>query len=144
MEGGEWSAARPDRILPLGKTSYQFCRGWVDIRAGLNRRKISSQPVFDSGPSNPCSVAITTELPAHTRSVYWDLFQDCNGVKGTSVKISKTYKNKLLVRRKYMNLLSALILSSTNCCCKRKYEGKFVILLHCLNFSEVAFGYTAI
>ena len=26
LEGGEWSAARPDRILPPGKTQYPFCR----------------------------------------------------------------------------------------------------------------------
>ena len=26
LEGGEWSAARPGRTLPLGKTRYQFYR----------------------------------------------------------------------------------------------------------------------
>ena len=26
LEGGEWSAARPDRTLPAGKTRYQFYR----------------------------------------------------------------------------------------------------------------------
>ena len=26
LEGGVWSAARPDRTLPLGKTRYQFYR----------------------------------------------------------------------------------------------------------------------
>ena len=31
-------------------------------RAGLDRRKISSPPGFDPGPSSPLSVAIPTEL----------------------------------------------------------------------------------
>jgi len=26
LEGGEWSAARPGRTLPPGKTRYPFCR----------------------------------------------------------------------------------------------------------------------
>jgi len=35
----------------------------VGPRAGLDGRKISSPPGFDSGPSSPWSVAIPTELP---------------------------------------------------------------------------------
>ena len=36
LEGGEWSAARPDRTLPLGKTRYPFYRrlGGPQGRAG--------------------------------------------------------------------------------------------------------------
>jgi len=34
LEGGEWSAARPGRILPPGKTRYPFYR-----RLGGNRRE---------------------------------------------------------------------------------------------------------
>ena len=101
----------------------------MGITAGLNGRKISSQPVFDSGPSNPCSVAIPTELPAHIGSVYWDLFRDCTGKIEHKSKLQKPTKNKLRVRRKYINFMSTLILSSTNCFCKRKYKGIFVIFV---------------
>jgi len=59
LEGGEWSAARPGRTSPPGKTRYPLYRR----RAGLDGRKISSPPGFDPGPSSPQSVAIPTELP---------------------------------------------------------------------------------
>ena len=42
LEGVEWSAARPGRTLPPGKTRYPLYR-----RAGLDGRKISSPPGFD-------------------------------------------------------------------------------------------------
>jgi len=37
LEGGEWSAARPDRTLPSGKTQYPFYRrlGGPQGRSGL-------------------------------------------------------------------------------------------------------------
>ena len=37
LEGGEWSAARPGRTLPAGKTRYQLCRrlGGPQGRSGL-------------------------------------------------------------------------------------------------------------
>jgi len=57
LEGGEWSAARPGRILPPGKTWYLF------YRADLDGWKISFTPGFDPGSSSPLSVAIPTELP---------------------------------------------------------------------------------
>jgi len=62
LEGGEWSAARPGRNLPPGKTQYPFIGGWVGPRAGLDWRKNSSPLGFDRGPSSP-SVAVSTELP---------------------------------------------------------------------------------
>ena len=36
LEGGEWSAARPGRTLPPGKTRYPFYRslGWPQGRSG--------------------------------------------------------------------------------------------------------------
>jgi len=49
LEGGEWSAARPGRILPLGKTLYPFYRRLGGPQAGLDGRKISSSPGFDLG-----------------------------------------------------------------------------------------------
>ena len=51
LEGGEWSAARPGRTLPPGKTPTNFTGGWVGPRAGLDGREISSSPGFDPGPS---------------------------------------------------------------------------------------------
>ena len=54
LEGGEWSAGRPGRTLPPGKTRYPFYRrlGGPQGRSG-QVRKISSPPGFDSGPSSP-------------------------------------------------------------------------------------------
>jgi len=52
LEGGEWSAARPGRTLPPGKTWYPLRGGWVGPRAGLDGRKISSPPGFGPGPSS--------------------------------------------------------------------------------------------
>jgi len=63
LEGDEWSAARPGRTLPPGKTRYPFYRRLGGPRAGLDGRKISSPPGFDPGSSNLLSVAIPTELP---------------------------------------------------------------------------------
>jgi hypothetical protein len=63
LEVDEWSAARPGRTLPPGKSRYPFYRGWVGPRAGLEGRKSRSH--WDSIPYRPAhsSVAIPTELP---------------------------------------------------------------------------------
>jgi len=37
LEGGEWSAARPDRILPPGKTRYPFYRRLVEPQGRSGR-----------------------------------------------------------------------------------------------------------
>ena len=66
LEGGEWSAARPGRTLPLRKTRYPFYR-----RLGGPPR-----PVWKGGKSRPAlsSVAIPTELPGHhLRSTYYHM-----------------------------------------------------------------------
>ena len=64
LEGGEWSAARPGRNLPPGKTRYPFYRrlGGPQGRSGRAER---SRPNRDSIPDRPASssVAIPTELP---------------------------------------------------------------------------------
>ena len=49
LEGGPWSAARPGRILPRERTGTHFTGDWVGPRAGLDGRKISSTPGFDTG-----------------------------------------------------------------------------------------------
>ena len=52
LEGGEWSAARPGRILPLRRVGTHFTGGWVGPRVGLDGRKIST-PHRDSIPDRP-------------------------------------------------------------------------------------------
>jgi hypothetical protein len=47
LEGGEWSAARPGRILPQERPGTHFTGGWVGPRAGLDGRQISSPPGFE-------------------------------------------------------------------------------------------------
>ena len=55
LEGGEWSAARPDRTLPPGKTLYQFYRrlgepqtrsGRAEILVPTGIRSRTVQPVI--------------------------------------------------------------------------------------------------
>jgi hypothetical protein len=48
LEGGEWSAARPGRTLPPGKTRYQLYRGLGGSQGRYGQvRKISPPPGFD-------------------------------------------------------------------------------------------------
>ena len=63
LEGGAWSAARFGRTLPRERSSTHFTGGWVDPRAHLDGRKISSPPGIDLRLSAPWSVVIPTELP---------------------------------------------------------------------------------
>ena len=50
---GEWSAARPGRTLPPGKTWYPILQeAGMGPMTGLDGRKISSPPGFDPGPSS--------------------------------------------------------------------------------------------
>ena len=44
LEGGEWSPARPGRILPPGKTRYHCTGDWVGPRAGLDRAENLAPP----------------------------------------------------------------------------------------------------
>ena len=59
LEGGEWSAARPGRTLPPGKTRTHCTGGWVGPRAGLDGRKYLI-PHRDSIP----------DCPARSQSLY--------------------------------------------------------------------------
>jgi len=68
LEGGEWSAARPGRTLPPGKTRYPFLQ-----EAGLAPEPVWTEGnlvptgirswTFQPGSSFGSSVAIPTELP---------------------------------------------------------------------------------
>jgi len=64
LEGGEWSAARPGRTLPPGKTHYPFLQEvvWAPGPVWTGGK---SRPHLDSIPEHPArsSVAIPTELP---------------------------------------------------------------------------------
>jgi len=50
---GELSAVRPGRLYPRERPCTHCTGGWVDPRAGLDGRKISSPPGFDPRPSSP-------------------------------------------------------------------------------------------
>jgi hypothetical protein len=53
LEGGEWSAARPDRTLPpRERPSTYFTGGWVGHRADLDRCG-KSRPHRDLIPDRP-------------------------------------------------------------------------------------------
>jgi len=64
LEGGEWSAARPGRTLPPGKSRYPFYRR-LGGPQGLVWTGGKSRPHRDLIPDRPArsSVAIPTELP---------------------------------------------------------------------------------
>jgi len=52
----------PAALYPRERPGTHCMGGWVGPRAGLDRRKFSSPPGFDRGPSSPQSVTILTEL----------------------------------------------------------------------------------
>ena len=64
LEGGEWSAARPGRTLPPGKTRYPFYRRLFGPQ-GRSGRAENLVPAGFRSPDRPVrsSVAIPTELP---------------------------------------------------------------------------------
>jgi hypothetical protein len=54
LEGSEGSASRAGRTLPPGRTRYPFTRGWVGLRAGLDRcGKSRPPPGFDPRTVQP-------------------------------------------------------------------------------------------
>ena len=65
LEGGEWSAARPDRNLPPKRPGPHFTGGWVGPRAVLDGAE-NLVPIRIRCTDRPArsSVAIPTELPA--------------------------------------------------------------------------------
>ena len=75
LEGGEWSAARPGRILPPGKTRYPFYR-----RLGGPQGRSGRAENLDSIPNRPASssVAIPTELPGPQ---FWNIYNYNDDIK---------------------------------------------------------------
>ena len=63
LEGGEWSAARPGRNLPLGKARYPFYRklGGPQGRSGRAENLVPTRDSILDRPARS-SVAIPTEL----------------------------------------------------------------------------------
>jgi len=43
----------PAALYPLERPGTHFTGGWVGLRAGLDRQKISSPSLFNPGPSSP-------------------------------------------------------------------------------------------
>ena len=53
LEGGEWSAARPGRNLPTGKTRYPFCRRLGGPQGRSERAENLVPPGFDPRTVQP-------------------------------------------------------------------------------------------
>ena len=72
LEGGEWSAARPGRTLPLAKTRYPFYIevGWAPGPVWTGGK---SRPHWDLIPDRPArsAVAIPTALPGPLYTFTW-------------------------------------------------------------------------
>jgi hypothetical protein len=67
LEGGEWSAARPGRTLPKGKTRYSLYRRMCGPQSRSGQvRKISPPPGFAPRIVQPVVGRYTDELPGFT------------------------------------------------------------------------------
>ena len=66
LEGGEWSAARPGRILLRGKTRYPFYRG-LDGPQGRSGR--APGPVWTEENLVPIGIRFRTVHPVFTRPI---------------------------------------------------------------------------
>jgi len=71
LEGGEWSAARPGRTLPQGKTRYPFYRS-LGGSQGRSGRSENLAPHRDSIPDRPARSQSLYRLsyPAHSINIY--------------------------------------------------------------------------
>ena len=71
LEGGEWSAARPCRTLPPGKSRYPFYRrlGRPLCRSGRSK----SRPKRDSIPDRPACSLVAILLKMVKLTCKWDL-----------------------------------------------------------------------
>ena len=75
LEGGEWSAARPGRTLPLGKTRYPFYRrlGGPQGRSGRAENLVLTG--IRSGTVQPVAQSLyQLSYPAHNIRVYLSEF----------------------------------------------------------------------
>jgi len=84
LEGGEWSAARPGRTLPLGKTRYPFYRRLVGPQGRSGRAENSSPAGFDPRTVQPIVSRYTDWA---TRSTYtYNVYIHIQGVSKMFVK----------------------------------------------------------
>jgi hypothetical protein len=66
LDGGEWSASRPDRALPRRKTAGTHCTGgWVGLRAGLDTEVTGKFLCPCRGP-NPDSPVVQSMVRHYT------------------------------------------------------------------------------
>ena len=102
LEGGEWSAARPGRTLPPGKTPVPILEeaGWAPGAVWTGRK---SRPHQDSIPDRPTrsSVAIPTELPGPLfkcvcfhNVMYSSFTQGTHQFRGRSVVYGQTARRR--------------------------------------------------
>jgi len=68
LEGGEWSAARPDRTLPPGKTRYLFFMRLGGPQGRSGRAENLVPPGFDPGSSSPYCQSMPRDIPEERRS----------------------------------------------------------------------------
>jgi len=105
LEGGEWSAARPGRTLPPGKTRYPLYRrlGGPQGRSGQAKNLV---PTGIRSPDRPdrSSVATPTELPGPQTHIYNWIF--------VLFPVSCTFRRSLC--HPHEELL--LVLQTTLCC----------------------------
>ena len=89
LEGGEWSAARPDRTLPPGKTGYPFY-SWLGGPQGRSGRAENLIPTgFGSRTVQPVVQSLyRLSHPAHSNS----------SSSGSISSISNSSKHKILLR----------------------------------------------
>jgi hypothetical protein len=53
LDGGEWSASRPDLFIPDKSPRTNWIRGWVDPRADLDAVDKRFFPCRESDPRSP-------------------------------------------------------------------------------------------
>ena len=74
LEGGEWSAARPGRTLPPGKTRYPLYRRLCGPQSRSGRAENLAPPGFDPRTVHPVAQSLYRLIsPAHVE-MYIDLF----------------------------------------------------------------------
>jgi len=116
LEGGEWSAARPGRILPLGQSQYPFYRrlggpqgrsGRVEnlVPTGIRSRTVQCVVSrYTDWATQPIYIYIYIYIYTHTRCYNIKKFTDVSWVRESVIKISRHVLelNSILVRRWYV------------------------------------------
>ena len=85
LEGGEWSAARPRRTLPPGKTRYPLCRRLGGPQGRSGRAENLAPPGFDprggiSSSSNSSSSTSSNSSSTSSNRPIFITFQNHNNI----------------------------------------------------------------